>query len=73
MSIARLTIGEKTSNQGATANGKLTAVEFNELVTRVNDLIDNANKTVYCTQDEYNALLEAGSIDDTTVYNIYSE
>ena len=73
MSIARLTIGEKTSNQGATANGKLTAVEFNELVTRVNDLIDNVNKTVYCTQDEYNTLLEAGSIDDTTVYNIYSE
>lgn len=71
MSIARLDIGEKTSNQGATANGKLTAAEFNELVARVNDLINNANKVVYCSQDEYNALVDAGAVDDTTTYNIY--
>ncbi len=43
MSIEQLTIGEKVANQGATPAGKLTAVEFNELVDRVKDLIDNAN------------------------------
>ncbi len=73
MSIARLDIGEKTSNQGATASGKLTAAEFNELVSRVQDLIDNANRIVYCTQDEYNALVDAGTVDDNTTYNVYSE
>ena len=40
MSIAKLTIGEKTSNQGATAGGRLSAAEFNELAARVNELID---------------------------------
>lgn len=77
MSIARLDIGEKTSNQGATANGRLTAIEFNELVTCVNSLVDNANdnagKTVYCTQEEYDALIAAGTIDDNTEYNILED
>ena len=73
MSIERLTIGEKTTNQGATSGGRLTATEFNELVARVNDLIDNANAVVYCTQEEYDALVAAGTVDDNVTYNIYDE
>lgn len=73
MSIAKLDIGEKTSNQGATAAGRLSADEFNELLSRVNDLIDNANKVVYCTQDEYSTLVANGEIDESTIYNIYEE
>ena len=73
MSIAKLTIGEKTSNQGATAGGRLSAAEFNELAARVNELVDNANRTVYCTQDEDDALLNAGEIQEDVEYNIYEE
>ena len=46
MGIAKLTIGEKTANQGATSAGKLTASEFNELINRVKDLINATNSVV---------------------------
>lgn len=73
MAINRLTIGTKTANQGVNASGKLTAVEFNELVTRVNEMIDALNSTVYITQEEYDALLANDAILDNVEYNIYEE
>ena len=53
MAIEKLNIGTKTANQGVNASGKLTAVEFNQLVTRVNEMIEVMNSKVYITQDEY--------------------
>ena len=73
MSISKLTIGQKTTNQGATPGGRCSSAEFNELIERVNELIDDANRTVYCTQDEYDALLKGGEIQDDVEYNIYEE
>ncbi len=59
MSITRLDIGEKTTNQGATPSGKLTAAEFNELVARINELIDYTNNSSFCTQEEYEELVNS--------------
>ena len=50
MSINNLTIGEKVENQGVTDAGKLRADEFNELVAKINELVDNAN-SVFMTID----------------------
>lgn len=73
MAIDKLTIGTKTANQGVNASGKLTAAEFNQLVAKVNEMIDSLNSTVYITQDEYDALSKAGQIIDTVEYNIFEE
>lgn len=73
MAIEKLTIGTKTANQGVNASGKLTAVEFNELVAKVNEMITSLNSTVYITQEEFDALLENGQIIDTVEYNIFEE
>lgn len=73
MKIIKLDIGEKTTNQGATEAGKLTAAEFNKVVSCVNSLVDNANNVMFCTQAEYNALVSAGQINDNVVYNVYDE
>lgn len=71
--IEKLTIEEKTSNQGVTSAGKLTALEFNNTKDKINELVDNANKTVYCTQDEYDALVSEGTVESDVEYNIYDE
>ena len=73
MSIELLQIGEKTQNQGINPSGKLTAEEFNALKSKVNELIENANKTVYLTQDEYDALVAEGTVQNDVEYNIYEE
>lgn len=73
MAISKLTIGVKTANQGVNSSGKLTALEFNELVARVNEMIDTLNSKVYITQDEYDALLANNQIDPNVEYNIYDE
>lgn len=73
MAIEKLTIGTKTANQGCNASGKLTAVEFNQLVAKVNEMIASLNSTVYVTQEEYDALLENNQIIDTVEYNIFEE
>lgn len=73
MAIEKLTIGTKTANQGINASGKLTAVEFNQLVAKVNEMIASLNSTVYITQEEYDALLENNQIIDTVEYNIFEE
>lgn len=71
MAIDKLTIGTKTANQGVNASGKLTAAEFNQLISKVNEMIESLNSTVYITQDEYDALLQSGQIIDTVEYNIF--
>lgn len=43
MSIEKLNIGEKTSNQGLTDSGRLSATEFNSLTAKINELVVNAN------------------------------
>lgn len=73
MAIDKLTIGAKTANQGVNASGKLTSAEFNQLVERVNEMIDSLNSTVYITQAEYDALVEGEQIIDTVEYNIFEE
>lgn len=73
MAIDKLTIGTKTANQGVSASGKLTAAEFNQLISKVNEMIESLNSTVYITQDEYDALLQSGQIIDTVEYNIFEE
>lgn len=73
MAIEKLTIGTKTANQGINASGKLTAVEFNQLVNKVNEMIASLNSTVYITQEEYDALVENNQIIDTVEYNIFEE
>lgn len=77
MSIQSLNIEEKTNNVDApgisgTAH-KLTAAEFNLLVNKVNELVSQANKTVYLTQDEYDALVDSGSVKADVEYNIFDE
>ena len=73
MAIDKLTIGTKTANHGVNASGKLTAAEFNQLISKVNEMIESLNSTVYITQDEYDALLQSGQIIDTVEYNIFEE
>ncbi|RXE72197.1 tape measure protein [Xylanibacter muris] len=73
MAISKLQIGTKTSNQGVNASGKLTAVEFNQLTAKVNEMIDALNNKVYITQDEYDALAQAGVLSPEVEYNIYEE
>lgn len=73
MAIKKLQIGTKTANQGVNSSGKLTATEFNQLVNKVNEMIESMNNKVYITQDEYDALIEAGAIDPDVEYNIFEE
>lgn len=73
MAIDKLTIGTKTANQGVNASGKLTAVEFNQLLAKVNEMIDSLNSKVYISQEEYDALVTNGQIIDTVEYNVYEE
>lgn len=71
--IENLNIGEKTQNQGVNAAGKLTAEEFNSLVSKVKELISHANKTIYLSQEQYDALVEGGEIQNDVEYNVYEE
>lgn len=73
MAIEKLNIGTKTANQGVNASGKLTAVEFNQLVTRVNEMIEVMNSKVYITQDEYQQLLDNQAVVEGVEYNIFEE
>lgn len=73
MAIQKLNIGTKTANQGVNASGKLTAVEFNHLIIKVNEMIEHCNKKVYVTQDEYDALVASNQIINDVEYNIYDE
>lgn len=73
MAIEKLNIGTKTANQGVNASGKLTAVEFNQLVAKVNEMIVHCNKKVYVTQAEYDALVNNHQIINDVEYNIYEE
>lgn len=73
MSIQKLGIGEKTSNQGINEYGKLTAAEFNDLVAKVNEMIEALNNTVYLTQEEYEVLAASGNIQPNVEYNIFEE
>lgn len=73
MSVEKLNIGEKTANQGVNASGKLTAVEFNQLISKVNEMIETMNKKAYVTQDEYDALVSSNQVVEDVEYNIYEE
>ena len=73
MSISKLEIEVKTANQGTSSAGKLTALEFYKLVEKVNEMIAGMNKTVYITQDEYDALVAGNALADDVEYNIFEE
>ncbi len=51
----------------------LTATEFNLLVQAVKNLETDAVKMVALTQDEYDAMAAAGTLDAGTYYNILEE
>lgn len=73
MAIEQLNIGTKTANQGVNASGKLTAAEFNQLVAKVNEMIEHCNTKVYLSQDEYDALVANNQVITDVEYNIYDE
>lgn len=43
MAIEKLNIGTKTANQGATPSGKLTATEFNQVVNKIDEVVEHCN------------------------------
>ena len=43
MAIEALNIGLKTSNQGADSSGRLTALEFNNLIAKINEMVETMN------------------------------
>ena len=43
------------------------------MVEKINELISDANKTVYLTQDEYDELVSSGKIQEDVEYNVYEE
>lgn len=73
MAIEKLNIGTKTANQGVNASGKLTAVEFNQLVAKVNEMIDAHNSRVFISQDEYQQLADSDAIVEGVEYNVFEE
>lgn len=73
MAIKPLNIGTKTANQGVNASGKLTALEFNQLTAKVDEMIEAMNKKVYITQDEYQQLIDNNAIIADVEYNILEE
>lgn len=56
--IQELNIAEKKQNQGADATGILTAAEFNNCVTKVNELVTHANNVVSFPKDEYDVFIQ---------------
>lgn len=73
MAMEKLNIGAKTANQGVNASGKLAAVEFNQLVSKVNEMIDAHNSRVFLSQDEYQQLLDNDAIVEGVEYNVFEE
>lgn len=61
-----LDIGNKVENQGTTANGRLTAAEFNLLVQQVNKNTPIEVKD----EDELKAMMENGTIVPGQIYYI---
>ena len=52
------------------------ANEANEIKQVVNDLVDaveDVTPQVFLTQQAYDALVSAGTVDPNTIYNIYEE
>lgn len=50
--------------------------EANEIKQVVNDIVDAIEgmsiiPQVFCTQEQYDALVSAGTVDANTIYNIY--
>lgn len=73
MAIDSLNIGKKEPNQGINDSGRLSALEFNQLIAKINEVIDFFNKTVYLTQAEYDALVLNEAVLPGVEYNIYEE
>lgn len=73
MAIETLNIGIKTANQGVNSSGRLTALEFNQLTAKVNEMILAMNKKVYITQEEYQQLIDNNAIIADVEYNILEE
>ena len=61
MAITELDISAKTSNQGANAQGKLTALEFNQLVNKVNETVRSVNNNVESASNEHKAIRKSFS------------
>ena len=60
-------IETKVNNDGATPQGRLTASDFNVVVSAVQNL-DKRN--IVLTQEEYETLEQSGMIDDSKIYMI---
>lgn len=60
----------KVENGGVNAAGKLTASEFNKLVTAV---IELQSKDVWLSETEYDILVQGGEVDPDKVYHVYED
>ena len=56
------------------------SVVLNRMTAKIDELVENANeldplkdREVYLTQDEFDAMLAAGTLDPTKTYNTYEE
>ena len=58
------------ANEAASAANELIGVA-QEVVTRAEAFVVGAVKQVFLTQAEYDALVDSGTIDEDTLYNIY--
>lgn len=63
-------IETKVNDDGATPQGRLTASDFNTVVRTVQEL---DKKNVLISQEDFDALEQAGQVDPTKVYMIYEE
>lgn len=68
---SRLTIAEQSISSLATRETDMES-SVTSLASAVNNLTEKT-KEVFCTQSEYDALVDAGTIDSSTKYYIFEE
>lgn len=68
-----LDFGNKIQNLGATAQGRLTAAEFNAIIQLLNEHDELLRKRWIGSESEYAALVASNQIHDDWLYYIYED
>ena len=68
-----LDFGNKIQNLGATAQGRLTAAEFNAIIQLINEHDELIHKKWVGSESEYAALVASNQIHDDWLYYIYED
>lgn len=68
-----LDFGNKVQNMGATAQGRLTAAEFNAIVQLINEHEELLHKKWVGSESEYESLVQNNQIHDDWLYYIYED